>query len=210
MLVLFQIVSGAICLLHSMSGRTVRVVFTPFKVTGAVELELLFKWQGIELPPQSELVVDLFLTDVEVLHIEESCFQILISTKPEDQAQLKCSGAQCIDSPTFLTAWSSCLTSSSFPPGCSYWPRSSVMSSAQSTNARGVVSKMKAARNQESPTVFFGHRDLVIFFNVFAWHLEQCISLREGMAEYLQRLQVARYHNNTLRRPSRIYKSIRT
>ena len=94
MLVLFQIVSGAICLLHSMSGRTVRVVFTPFKVTGAVELEFLFKWQGIELPPQSELVVDLFLTDVEVLHIEESCFQILISTKPKDQVQLKCSGAQ--------------------------------------------------------------------------------------------------------------------
>ena len=68
-----------------MSGRTVGVVFAPLKITGAVELELLFKWQGIELPPQSELVVDLFLTDVEVLHVEESCFQTLISTKPNDQ-----------------------------------------------------------------------------------------------------------------------------
>lgn len=100
-----------------MSCRTIRVVFTPFKVTGAVELELLFKWQGIELPPQSELVVDLFLTDVEVLHIEESYFQTLINTKPKDQVQLKCSlgvvsyrswawhkAQERIDSPTFLTA----------------------------------------------------------------------------------------------------------
>ena len=82
-----------------------------------MEFELLFKWQGIELPPQSELVVNIFLTDVEVLHIEESCFHTLISTKPEDQVQLKCSFGMVsyrslawhvvqedIDSPIFLTA----------------------------------------------------------------------------------------------------------
>ena len=41
----------AICFLHSVPCRTVRVIFTSFKITGAVELEFLFKWQGIELPP---------------------------------------------------------------------------------------------------------------------------------------------------------------
>jgi hypothetical protein len=107
----------AICFLHSVSCRTVRVVFTPLKITRTMELKLLFKRQGIELPAKSELVVDLFLTDVEVLHIEEPYFQPPISAKPEDKVQLKCSlgmvsyrlrawhrAQEGIDSPTFLTA----------------------------------------------------------------------------------------------------------
>ena len=39
--------------------------------------------------------------------------------------------------PTCLTAWSSCLTSSSFPLGCSYKLRSRVTSSAQSATYNG-------------------------------------------------------------------------
>lgn len=58
--------------LHSMSGRAVGVVLSSCKITGAVELELLFERQRIELAAKGELVVDLFLADVEVLNIEEA------------------------------------------------------------------------------------------------------------------------------------------
>lgn len=37
--------------LHSVSSRAVGVVFSPCKITGTVELELLFQWQCVEFAP---------------------------------------------------------------------------------------------------------------------------------------------------------------
>ena len=62
-----------------MSSRAVGVIFSSLEITGAVELELLFKWQRIELAAQSKLIVDFFLADVEVLHIEETYCGAIIS-----------------------------------------------------------------------------------------------------------------------------------
>ena len=55
-----------------MAGRAIAVVITAHKVGAIVILEFLLKGQRIELSPESELPINLFLADVEVLHIEEA------------------------------------------------------------------------------------------------------------------------------------------
>ena len=54
------------------SSRAVTVVLAVVQVLEVVVLELLLQRQVIELSPKSELPVDFFLADAEVLHIEEA------------------------------------------------------------------------------------------------------------------------------------------
>ncbi len=62
----------AIHVLHAMSCGTVSVVLPPFQVVGAVVLEPLLEREGVEFTTESELAVDFFLGDVEILYIEEA------------------------------------------------------------------------------------------------------------------------------------------
>jgi hypothetical protein len=108
--------------LHAVTSWSVSVVLTTLQILAVVILELLLEWQSVECASQGELAIDLFLADIEVLHIEETCY---ISIGFIQKA--------CLYLPTCRTAWSNCFTSSSLPPGCSYRLRSSVINSAQST-----------------------------------------------------------------------------
>lgn len=59
-------------LLHSVTGRAVSIVFASDEVITVVKLQLLLQWKIVELSAKSKLPVYLFLTDVEVLHVEEA------------------------------------------------------------------------------------------------------------------------------------------
>jgi len=56
----------------SQPSRAVAVVLAVVQVLEVVVLEFLLQRQIVELPSESELSVDFFLTDTEVLHIEEA------------------------------------------------------------------------------------------------------------------------------------------
>jgi hypothetical protein len=56
----------------SQPSRTVAVVLAIVQVLEVVVLELLLQGKFIELPSESKLTVDFFLTDAEVLHIKEA------------------------------------------------------------------------------------------------------------------------------------------
>jgi hypothetical protein len=60
--------------LHAVSRRPVPVILAPVQITRAVVLEFLLEGQGVELAAQCELVVDLFLTNVKVLDVEEALY----------------------------------------------------------------------------------------------------------------------------------------
>lgn len=55
-----------------MASRPVAVVLATREIGAVVVLELLFQWKSVELAAKCELAVDLILTDVEVLHVEEA------------------------------------------------------------------------------------------------------------------------------------------
>ena len=108
-----------------MTSGSVSIVLTTLQVIAVVVLEFLLEWQGVEFPSQGKLAVHFFLADVEVFDVEEACYMSVGTMRRVLALYL----------PTCRTAWSNCLTSSSFPPGCSYRLRSRVINSAQSTVA---------------------------------------------------------------------------
>jgi hypothetical protein len=55
------------------AGRFVTIVFTGFEVFDIVVSELFFQRKTIKLATQGKLAIYLFLTDIEVLDVEESC-----------------------------------------------------------------------------------------------------------------------------------------
>lgn len=59
---------------HAMTGRSISIVLAPGKVVRVMILELLLEWQRIKLATKSKLSINFFLADVEVLHIEKSCY----------------------------------------------------------------------------------------------------------------------------------------
>lgn len=63
---------GFVNISHSVTGRTVSIVFTSDEVVTVVELQLFLQRQIVELSAKGKLPVNLFLADVEVLHIEEA------------------------------------------------------------------------------------------------------------------------------------------
>lgn len=56
------------------TGRSVTIVIARFKSFDIVVLESFFQRKVIELTTQSKLAVYLFLTDVEVVDVEEACY----------------------------------------------------------------------------------------------------------------------------------------
>lgn len=118
-----------------MTSGSVSIVLTTLQVIAVVVLEFLLEWQGVEFPSQGKLAVHFFLADVEVFDVEEACYM-------SNAAMCK---MLALYLPTCWTAWLNCLTSSSFPPGCSYKPRSRVINSAQSTVAHQRMSCMGQA-----------------------------------------------------------------
>lgn len=108
-----------------MTSWSVSIVLTTFQIITVVILEFLLEWQGVEFASQGKLAVDFFLANVEVLDVEEACYMSIGPMRKMLALYL----------PTCWTAWLNCLTSSSFPPGCSYRLRSRVINSAQSTGA---------------------------------------------------------------------------
>lgn len=57
-----------------MTSWSVSVVLASLQIIAVVILEFLLEWQSIERASQGELAIDLFLADVEVLHVEETCY----------------------------------------------------------------------------------------------------------------------------------------
>jgi len=68
------------CLLSS-SSWAIAVVVSPLQLCRIVKLKFLLKRQLIKLSPQGKLIIYFFLTDTEVLDIEEPCYTPNINTK---------------------------------------------------------------------------------------------------------------------------------
>lgn len=90
--------SGALESILSQSGGTVSIVLAVLQVFQIVVLELLFEREIVEFPSKSELVIDFFLADAEVLYVEEanmlSCIgellgKLFFSTRGVEQAQVE-------------------------------------------------------------------------------------------------------------------------
>lgn len=58
--------------LHAVTGRSISVVLALGKVIRIVVLEFFFERERVEFATKRELVVDFFLTDVEVLDVKET------------------------------------------------------------------------------------------------------------------------------------------
>jgi hypothetical protein len=58
---------------HAMTGRSISIVLPPGKVIRVMILELLLEGQSIKFAAESKLLINFFLADIEVLHIEKSC-----------------------------------------------------------------------------------------------------------------------------------------
>lgn len=110
---------------RAVTSWSVSIVLTTLQIIAVVILEFFLEWQGVEFASQGKLAVDFFLANIEVLDVEEACYMSIGPMRKMLALYL----------PTCWTAWLNCLTSSSFPPGCSYRLRSRVINSAQSTVA---------------------------------------------------------------------------
>ena len=60
--------------LHAVTSWSVSVVLTTLQIIAVVILEFLLEWQSVECASQGKLTIDLFLADIKVLHVEETCY----------------------------------------------------------------------------------------------------------------------------------------